>query len=100
MDEWRAGGRARAPRHVDRAHPQQLLRETVLAPTSGEILVRGGRFFPDFTRVRVSGSSLGGGCLKLRGIYAGYLLELEHEGMTVRTTRIQAVDRAVRPVVH
>src|SRR6478672_1590958 len=33
---------------------------TVLSPCSGEVLVRGGRFFPAYTRAHFAGSSLGG----------------------------------------
>ena len=73
---------------------------TVVSPTAGEVLVRGGRFFPTFTRARVSGSSLGGGFLKMRGIYVGFLLELEHEGQTILTTRVQAVAKTARAAVH
>jgi len=72
----------------------------VLRAATGEVLVRGGRFFPEPTRVQVSGSSLGGGCLKQRGIYVGFLLEFPHAGQTVRTTRVQAVTRPSRPTVH
>ena len=43
---------------------------TVISGRSGEILIRGGRFFPEFTPARLAGSSLGGSFLKLRGIYA------------------------------
>ena len=73
---------------------------TILAPASGDVLVRGGRFFPVFARARVAGSSLGGGCLKLRGIYVGFLLELVRDGQTVRTTRVRAVTRTPRSAVH
>ena len=73
---------------------------TVLSPATGEVLVRGGRFFPEFTRVRVSGSSLGGGCLKQRGIYVGFLLEFAHAGQTIRTTRVQTVEKTTGTAVH
>ena len=72
----------------------------VLSPVAGEVLVRGGRFFPAFTRARVCGCSLGGACLKLRGIYTGFLLELEHEGRVIITTRIRAVETAPSPPAH
>ena len=71
---------------------------TVTSPAAGEVLVRGGRFFPTFTRAWVSGSSLGGGCLKMRGIYVGFLLELEHEGQTVRTTHVTHPGDSPRPL--
>jgi hypothetical protein len=73
---------------------------TILSPSTGEVLVRGGRFFPDFAKATISGSSLGGSCLKLRGVYVGFFLELAFDGQTLRTTRIQAVTRAPRPAVH
>jgi hypothetical protein len=73
---------------------------SVIAPATGEVVVRGGRFFPTATRARVSGSSLGGGCLKLRGIYVGFLLEFAHAGRVVRTTRVQTVGRTSCPTVH
>src|SRR5512139_3066885 len=44
----------------------------VLEPWRAEVLVRGGAFFPEFTRAQVSGSSMGGGFLKLHGIYPGF----------------------------
>jgi len=47
---------------------------TVICGRTGDILVRGGRFFPEFTEARVAGSSLGGSFLKLRGIYVGFNL--------------------------
>ncbi len=38
---------------------------------NGEVLVTGGRFFPVATRARVNGCTLGGSCLKWRGVYPG-----------------------------
>jgi len=73
---------------------------SILVPATGEVLVRGGRFFPAFTRATLAGSSLRGTCLKVRGVYVGFYLELTHEGQTVRTTRIQSVTRAPRPALH
>src|ERR1044071_9710914 len=37
----------------------------VLEPETGEVLARGGRFFPEHTRARIAGCSLGGSCLKV-----------------------------------
>jgi hypothetical protein len=70
---------------------------TVLAPRQGEVLVRGGQFFPEYTRVRLAGASLGGGCLKLHAIYPGFLMELVHEGQTIVTTRVQSITPADGP---
>jgi hypothetical protein len=64
---------------------------TVLSPGTGEVLVRGGRFFPTHARARLAGASLGGGFLKVRAICPGFLMELLHEGRTIITTRVQSV---------
>jgi hypothetical protein len=44
---------------------------TVLNGHTGEVLVRGGEFFPVRTPVRLEGSTCGGSILKRRGIYVG-----------------------------
>lgn len=64
---------------------------TVLSPRTGEVLVRGGRFFPASTRAHLAGCSLGGSFLKVRAICPGFLMELLHEGRTIITTRVQSV---------
>jgi hypothetical protein len=48
---------------------------TVLSPATGDILVRGGAFFPVVTKARLAGASLGGSFLKRHGIYVGFRLE-------------------------
>src|SRR3954470_16565181 len=47
--------------------------------SKGEVLVRGGRFFPGFTKVHLAGSSFGGSFLKRLGIYVGLRMELFYE---------------------
>jgi hypothetical protein len=73
---------------------------TVLLPSTGDVLIRGGRYFPAYTRARVAGSSLGGSCLKIRGIYVGCFLEIARDGHTVRTTRIRSAVRRSDSAVH
>jgi len=68
---------------------------TVLSPASGEVLVRGGRFFPEHTRAHLAGSSLGGSFLKLRAIHRGFLMEFLHEGQRIVTTGV----REIAPVI-
>jgi hypothetical protein len=64
---------------------------TVLSPDTGEVLVRGGRFFPDYTHVHLAGCSMGGSFLKLRAIQPGFLMEFVHDGQRVVTTRVRDV---------
>ena len=49
---------------------------TVLNGHTGEVLVRGGEFFPVRTPVRLEGSTCGGSILKRRGIYVGSRMEI------------------------
>ena len=65
----------------------------VLVPRTGEVLLRGGVFFPVFTRVLIAGASLGGGCLKLRAVYPGLLMEVVHEEHVIVTTAVQQISQ-------
>ena len=49
---------------------------TVLNGHTGEVLVRGGEFFPVRTPVRLEGSTCGGSILKRHGIYVGLRMEI------------------------
>jgi hypothetical protein len=49
---------------------------TVLDGRTGDVLVRGGEFFPVRTTVRLEGSTCGGSILKRRGIYVGLRMEI------------------------
>src|SRR5215467_12488909 len=64
---------------------------TVICGRTGEVLIRGGRFFPEFTAARLAGSSLGGSFLKLRGIYVGFSLEVHFEQRMIITSRVRNV---------
>ena len=58
---------------------------------SGEILVRGGQYFPELTPARLTGATLGGSFCKLRGIYAGFRMELYANGQRTVTTPVESV---------
>jgi hypothetical protein len=47
----------------------------VLAGRAGEVLVRGGRFFPEFREAILSGSTVGGNALKPRSLGVGLCME-------------------------
>jgi hypothetical protein len=64
---------------------------TVIDAARGTVLVRGGRFFPIHTQVLLSGSSLGGAFLKLKGVYPGFCMELQCGRTRIVTTSVQAV---------
>lgn len=62
----------------------------VLDASRGDVLVRGGRYFPEYSRAVLLGSSLGGAFLKVRGVYPGFCMELYSCGMRVVTTAVQS----------
>src|SRR5215475_551171 len=65
---------------------------TVISPRTNEILVRGGRFFPEFKAAHLAGSSLGGSFLKLGGIYTGFSMEINVDGQIIITSRVRAIE--------
>jgi hypothetical protein len=74
----------------------------VLNGSTGEVLVRGGDYFREFKRARVTGSTRGGSAVRLRTIEVGARLELHVDGHRVITSTIQSLspvrtghDRAV-----
>ena len=65
---------------------------------AGDVLVRGGRLFQEFTEAKVVGSSMGGGFLKQFGIYVGLRLELNVDGETILTAPVFSIAIADLPV--
>lgn len=61
---------------------------TVICGRTGDVLVRGGSFFPEFTAARLAGSSLRGSFLKVRGIYPGFNLEIHSGPKLIVTSRV------------
>jgi hypothetical protein len=61
----------------------------VLNPGTAEVMVRGGAFFPDFTRARVSGSSLGGSFLKLHTVHVGFRMEIADGARSIVTSPVR-----------
>ena len=72
---------------------------TVLDPSSGEVLVCGGAFFPVYTRARLAGASLAGSFLKLLGIYVGFSMEIQTDEGAIITTRVRSI-AVVRSTNH
>ncbi len=73
-------------------HTQNSIYEfTVISPFAGEVLVRGGNFFPNLTQARLAGSSLGGSFLKLLGIYVGFKMEINDGERTIITSLVETI---------
>lgn len=64
---------------------------TVMDATCGDVLVRGGTFFPIYTRARLAGASLAGSFLKLFGIYVGFSMEIHTDEGPIVTTRVREI---------
>jgi hypothetical protein len=64
---------------------------TVLSRFTGEVLVRGGNFFPERTVARLAGSSLGGSFLKMGGVYPGFSIEFQEGERRIITSPVQSV---------
>ena len=63
----------------------------VVTPATGEVLVRGGSFFPTFTHARLAGCTLGGSFLKLRSIFTGFHLEFALPDGVIITSPVGAI---------
>jgi hypothetical protein len=55
------------------------------------VLVKGGRFFPEFTGARLAGSGLGGSLLKLDWIGVGLRMELWTAGRVIVTSPVRLI---------
>lgn len=72
----------------------------VRSGTHGDVMIRGGKFFPAFTRLMLSGSSLGGSFLKRLGIYVGFRMELFLDGETIITSPVTAISVCPLETAH
>ncbi len=70
---------------------------TIIDGPSGEILVRGGQFFPELTPARLAGATLGGSFCKMRGIYTGFRMEINANGQRTVTTPVESIGVLVSP---
>jgi hypothetical protein len=64
---------------------------TIIEGRSGEVLVRGGQFFPELTSARLAGATLGGSFCKMRGIYVGFRMEINANGQRFVTTPVESI---------
>lgn len=72
----------------------------VLSGDTGAVMVRGGKFFPEFHRATITGSMVNGITVKPRCISVGLSLELLVDEQSVITSRVQAIVRHHLSVVE
>ena len=95
--QWREGLQLGNLKTLDVLHIRTrntLYEITILDASSAEVLVRGGRFFPEHRRAVLSGSSLGGAFLKLHGIYVNFCMEINTGIVRVVTTAVESISLA------
>lgn len=63
---------------------------TILCGATGDVLVRGGPFFPEETAARLAGSWLDGR-LRLPGVYIGFRMEFYAQEQFVITSRVRSI---------
>ena len=68
-----------------------IYRITILRPHAREVLVQGGKFFPERTRACLNGSSFGGSCLKLGWVGLGLHLEFHAGDQWIITSHVRAI---------
>jgi hypothetical protein len=66
----------------------------VIGSATADVLVRGGEFFPEFTKARLAGCTLGGSFLKLRSIYIGFHIEFALGDGVIITSPVRTIDLA------
>jgi hypothetical protein len=59
---------------------------TIISASHCQVLLRGGRHFPEWTPLGFSGSTFGGSFIKMRGIYIGFCMEFHLGEMRIFTT--------------
>ncbi len=72
-----------------------VYRITILTPHLREVVVQGGKFFPERTRACLSGSNFGGSCLKIG--WVGLSLHMEFGSGSSRRTCGRSRSRRPRP---
>jgi hypothetical protein len=60
-------------------------------PARAEVIIQGGRYFPEATHARLAGCSLGGAFLKRHGIYVGFCMEINAENLTIVTSDVRLI---------
>ncbi len=70
---------------------QNTLYELIVVNARGEVRVRGGRYFPDWTAARLAGCTSGGSFLKRLTISLGLQMEIECDGRRIVTSPVRTI---------
>lgn len=70
---------------------QNTLYELIVLNQCGDVQVRGGRYFPDWTSARLAGCSAGGSFLKRLAINLGLQMEFELDRRRIVTSPVRTI---------
>ena len=70
---------------------RNTLYEIIVMNQSGDVRVRGGRYFPEWTFARFAGSTAGGSFLKRLAINCGLQMEFEFENRRIITSPVHSI---------
>ena len=93
-DPWSRGIQIDQMPDLQRIHVRtcySLYEITVIDGRGGDILVRGGKYFPELTEAYLAGATLGGSFCKLRGIYCGFKMEFSCDARRIVTSDVQTI---------
>jgi hypothetical protein len=77
---------------------QNTLYELIVINHCGDVRVRGGRYFPDWTAARFAGCTAGGSFLKRLGIELGLQMEFEVDRRRIITSPVRTIALLERPL--
>jgi hypothetical protein len=63
----------------------------IISGHEGDVLVRGGKFFPELTPANLAGATMGGSFCKMRGIYVGFRMEFSADGKRIITSPVETI---------
>lgn len=63
----------------------------IICGHEGDVLVRGGKFFPELTPANLAGATMGGSFCKMRGIYVGFRMEFSANGKRIITSPVETI---------
>jgi hypothetical protein len=91
--DWSQGVHLAALDEFQQLHicTQNTLYEIIVINHCGDVRVRGGRYFPDWTAARLAGSTAGGSCLRRLGINLGLQLEFEVDRRRIITSPVRTI---------
>jgi hypothetical protein len=70
---------------------QNTLYELIVINHGGDVRVRGGRYFPDWTAARLAGCTAGGSFLKRLAINLGLQMEFEFDRRRIVTSPVRTI---------